>query len=56
MNMKVLSSGSDGNCYVLENDGKMFLLDVGLPKIEIMKGIGFRVADVEGIFVSHVHL
>lgn len=55
MNLKILASGSYGNCYVLEHKGKMFLLDVGISHMEIKKGINFKVADIVGVFVSHIH-
>lgn len=56
MNVKCLQSNSSGNCTVLEENGKMVLLDVGINLPEIKKGIGYRVSDVLFAFVSHVHL
>lgn len=56
MMMKCLASGSDGNCYVLkDNEGKMLLIECGIPKKDILKGIGFNIADVVGAIVSHHH-
>lgn len=56
MNMKTLSTGSCGNCYVLEENGKLFLLDLGISLQDIKKGIKYRVSDIVASFVSHVHL
>ena len=56
MNVKILASGSSGNCVVLEEGGKMILLDAGIKIQDIKKGIGYRVSDILLAFVSHVHL
>ena len=56
MNMSVLSSGSSGNCYVLEENGKLVLLDLGISLPDIKKGIKYRVSDISMSFVSHAHL
>ena len=56
MIVKVLSSGSDGNCYVLKDSaGKMLILDAGIPWKDIQIGIDFRPADVEAVCITHCH-
>lgn len=57
MLFKCLGTGSQqGNCYALyDNDGKILLLDLGLARKEILKGIDFNVTDVVGVVVSHGH-
>lgn len=52
-----IGTGSQqGNCYALyDNDGKILLLDLGLSRKEILKGIDFNVSDVVGAVVSHEH-
>lgn len=53
--LTTLSTGSKGNCYVLEENGQLVLLDLGISLPEIKRGIKFRVSDVALSFVSHGH-
>lgn len=57
MFVRCIGTGSQqGNCYALyDNDGKILLLDLGLARKEILKGINFNVSDVVGAVVSHGH-
>ena len=57
MFVRCIGTGSkQGNCYALyDNDGKILLLDLGLARKEILKGIDFNVTDVVGAVVSHGH-
>lgn len=38
-----------------DNDGKILLLDLGLARKQILRGIEFNVSDVVGAVVSHEH-
>ena len=56
MNLKVLKSGSSGNCYILTSDsGKHLILDAGIPIAEIKKGLDFDVENVVGTIITHCH-
>lgn len=56
MMIRCVGSGSSGNSYALiDNDNKILLLDLGLPAKEIKRAIDFRISDVVGAVVSHVH-
>ena len=56
MILKVLSSGSKGNCYVLtDNNGRRLLLDVGIQYKKILDGIGYELLSVDGVCVTHCH-
>lgn len=56
MFVRCIGTGSSGNCYALyDNDSKILLLDLGLARKEILKGIDFNVSDVVGAVVSHGH-
>lgn len=55
MIIKILSTGSRGNCYSLEECGHLVLLDLGISLPEIKRGIKYRVSDVAFSFVSHGH-
>ena len=57
MELKCLGSSSDGNCYLLkDNEGKMLLLDAGVSEKEIKIGCNFKVTDIVGACVTHIHL
>ena len=56
MFVRCIGSGSSGNCHALIDDnGKILLLDVGITKNEILKAIDFRISDIVGAVVSHGH-
>ncbi len=56
MFVRCIGSGSKGNSYALiDNDGKILLLDLGLTRREIVKSISYRISDVVGCVVSHEH-
>lgn len=53
--LRCLGSSSSGNAYVLECDGETLILELGLSWKEIIKGLGFNIANVSGCVVSHQH-
>ena len=55
MILKVLASGSKGNCYLLRSDTGSLLIEAGLPWKQIQKGLNFDLSDVVGCLVSHEH-
>lgn len=56
MNLKTISTGSDGNCYILTSDsGKRLVLDAGVSKAEIIKGCNFDVKSIAGVVITHEH-
>lgn len=56
MQLKVLGTGSNGNCYALiDNLGQILLLDVGIPISKIKIGINFKVSNIAGAIITHSH-
>lgn len=55
MQLKVLSSGSVGNCYLLENENECLIIDLGIRFRDIKKALGFNLNKVAGCIVSHEH-
>lgn len=56
MKLKVLGSGSSGNCYLLTADnGETLLLDAGLPIMDIKRGLNWNVKCVVGAICTHAH-
>lgn len=56
MTLKTLSTGSNGNCYILTSDsGKHLILDAGIVLSEIKKGLDFDIGNVDGCIITHGH-
>lgn len=56
LSVKVLASGSKGNCYLLTYNEQTLILDCGIGIKEIKKGLNFNLLNVVGVIVSHEHL
>lgn len=55
MNLKCLSTGSKGNCYLLSSGTETLIIEAGIPYKRILKGLDFNLMDVVGVAVSHSH-
>lgn len=55
MDVKVLASGSDGNCYRVSDGSTAILLDAGIPISKIREGCDFNLSGISGCFVTHCH-
>jgi len=55
MKLRVLGSSSAGNCYILENDEEVLLIEAGLPMKYINEALDFDYSKVSGCLVSHRH-
>jgi phosphoribosyl 1,2-cyclic phosphodiesterase len=60
MSLKIASiaSGSNGNCYYIENCDEAILVDAGLSTKQIvarMTRLGLSVSKLRGVFISHEH-
>lgn len=56
MILKVLSSNSAGNSYVLENDSEALIIECGVRLLKVKKAIGFELNKISGAVLSHSHL
>lgn len=56
MKLKVLGSGSSGNCYILENETEALIIEAGLPFMEVKKALDFNISKIQGVVISHEHL
>ena len=52
---KCLSSGSQGNCYLLETKDETLILELGIGWKDILKGLNYNLQNVSGVLVSHSH-
>lgn len=55
MKLKVLGSGSSGNCYILESDTEALIIEAGVPLKEVKIALGFNIRKILGVVVSHSH-
>ena len=58
MELSVIASGSNGNCYLLQSAGVSVLFDAGKSFSETarrMATLGKDIQDVDGIVLSHAH-
>lgn len=55
MNLKCLASGSSGNCYLLECNNEVLILDCGISIKDIKGGLNFDLSKVVGCVVTHAH-
>ena len=56
MNLKCISTGSKGNCYILSNGKEILVIEAGISYEKILCGLNYNVKDVVGVVVSHSHL
>ncbi len=56
MNLKVIGTGSKGNCYILENDSEALIIEAGVNIKAIKQALNFNVNKVVGCIVSHEHM
>lgn len=55
MKLKVLASGSKGNCYLLQLKDETLILECGIRFREIVEGLDFNLENVVGCLVTHEH-
>ncbi|MDR1652891.1 MAG: MBL fold metallo-hydrolase [Prevotellaceae bacterium] len=55
MKLKVLSSGSAGNCYILENDSEALILEAGVKFAEVQRALNFNIGKIVGCLITHEH-
>lgn len=55
MKLHVLGSSSSGNCYLLNNENEILILEAGIPFTKVLKEIDFQVCNVVGCIITHRH-
>lgn len=56
IDIKVIGSGSSGNCYLANINGTKILLEAGLPFKVIQKAINYKVSEVDACLITHEHM
>lgn len=55
MQLKVIGSGSSGNCYLLTNGEETLVIEAGIRFLEVKKALNFNIRSIKGVIISHVH-
>lgn len=55
MVLKVLGSGSSGNCYILENNYEAIVIEAGMHFMEVKKALNFNVWKIKAVIITHIH-
>ncbi|MCL1937236.1 MAG: MBL fold metallo-hydrolase [Candidatus Azobacteroides sp.] len=55
MILKVLGSGSKGNCYLLENEKEALILEAGVKFAEVQRTLDFNIRKIAGCLITHEH-
>lgn len=55
MVLKVLGSGSSGNCYILESDTETLIIEAGVHFMEVKKALNFNVKKIKEVIITHIH-
>lgn len=55
MELRILGTGSTGNCYLLDADGETLILDAGLRFRDVQQGLGYDLSQVTGCLITHEH-
>lgn len=55
MKLKVIATGSKGNCYILHNEKEALIIECGIKISKIKKALNFDLDKVVGCLVTHEH-
>jgi len=54
-NLKVVGTGSSGNCYLLTVNDQTLVIEAGINFTKVKKALSFDLSGVVGVLVSHEH-
>lgn len=55
MDIKVLASGSSGNCYILDDGNSKLMIECGIKFERILRAMEYDLSGVCGCLISHSH-
>lgn len=55
MELRVIASSSEGNAYVIQNEGEALLIEAGAHFDQTLEALGHNVAKVNGCLITHEH-
>lgn len=53
--LKVVGSGSKGNCYLLQTEKESLILELGCKWNEVLEMLDYKIGNVSGVLISHAH-
>ncbi|MGV0964931.1 MBL fold metallo-hydrolase [Empedobacter falsenii] len=56
MQLKIIGTGSQGNCYILENEKEALIIELGLNFSKIKEALDFDLSKVVGAILTHEHI
>ncbi len=55
MQIKILATGSKGNCYYVSDGVTGLLIECGIKYADIMRGLDYNIGNISAVLVSHAH-
>lgn len=55
MRIKILATGSKGNCYHVSDGVTELLIECGIRYTDIMRGLNYNVGNIGAVLISHAH-
>ena len=55
MEIKILASGSKGNCYLVDDSKTKILIECGIPWKQIQRKLDFNTSEIQACLISHMH-
>jgi glyoxylase-like metal-dependent hydrolase (beta-lactamase superfamily II) len=55
MEIKILASGSKGNCYYVSDGQTPLLIECGIPWKQIQRKLDFKTSELRACLISHMH-
>lgn len=55
MKLKVIGSGSSGNCYVLDSGEEILIIEAGIKFEEVKEAIDYQTSKIVGVLSTHEH-
>ena len=56
MQLKIISSSSSGNSYLLTNGKETLVVEAGMPFKKVKEALNFDISSIEGCISTHQHL
>lgn len=55
MELKVVATGSSGNCYIISNESEAIIIEAGVSLTKVKQALDFDIKKVVGVLISHAH-
>ncbi|MGF7429605.1 MBL fold metallo-hydrolase [Thermoanaerobacterium thermosaccharolyticum] len=55
IDIKVLASGSKGNCYRVTDSITLLIIEAGIPYKEIQRKLNFKISEIAACLITHEH-